>query len=402
MNDQHSSSSSSPSPYPNLNQTYPAINHSSSSSNQSSLGLGGYPSHHLDNKLDDKSPLNRFRHDNLNSGFNPHLPHQQSPHGLHSGAFHHPQTATGGGSSSSYNLMSVKKEPGILDDGQPIKSDGYEKNYQNFIRYGEYNDSSQPPQSQLSQHGSSSLSGSTKSEYNSYYSPYGTYPGYQNYPNYHNQNFNSPSGSSALPPAPEVSTPLPAITTPVAHQTNFEQQIPAHTYPIPKNTGIPQPDIPIKLEAEDNSYLTNTTNTSVPPLSEPSPVNNNLPSAIPNSAPKTPPEPEAPPPVQPTTTPTTGKSKKSEKKDKANKDSASGDGEIKSEGSSSKSSKKKESKSTKKEQEAASIKQAEDEKLEKAHKPEAPDCDCFTSSDTKAPSEPGSYYTHLGKLICST
>lgn len=395
MNDQHSSSSSSPSPYPNLNQTYPAINHSSSSSNQSSLGLGGYPSHPLDNKLDDKTPLNRFRHDNLNSGFNPHLPHQQSPHGIHSGAFHHPQTATSGSSSSSsYNLMNVKKEPGLLDDGQPIKSDGYEKNYQNFIRYGEYNDSSQPPQSQLPQHGSSSLSGTTKSEYNSYYSPYGTYPGYQNYPNYHNQNFNSPSGSSALPPTPEVTTPLPAITTPVAHQTNFEQQIPAHTYPIPKNSGIPQPDVPIKLEAEDNSYLTNT---SVPPMSESSPVNN-LPAAIPNSAPSTQaaPEPEAPPPTQPTPTPTTGKSKKSEKKEKANKDSPSGDSETKPEGGSSKSSKKKESKGSKKEQEAAAIKQAEDEKLEKAHKPEAPDCDCFTSSDTKAPSEPGSYYTHLG------
>ncbi|XP_053686989.1 methylcytosine dioxygenase TET [Sabethes cyaneus] len=405
MNDHHSSSSSS-SPYPNLNQTYPASNHSSSSSNASSLALGGYPSH-LDSKLDDKSPLNRFRHDNLNSGFNPHLPHHQQSSHMHSGAFHHPQTA-GSGSSSSYNLMNVKKEPGLLEDvGQPAKFDGYEKNYQNFIRYGDYGDTSQPPQSQPPQHTSSGLSGSTKSEYNSYYSPYGSYPGYQNYPNYHNQNFNSTSTGSALPPTPELSTPLPAITTPVAHQTNFEQQIPAHTYPIPKNSSLPQADIPIKLETEDGSYL-NTSANSGSSLGDPVPT---TPTAATNNVPPVTSEPEPPPPATPVATqptPSTSKSKKSDKKDKANKDAAAAaaaaaDGDIKTEpgsnsggGGGSSKSKKKESKSSKKEQEAAAAKQAEDEKLEKAHKPEAPDCDCFASSDTKPPSEPGSYYTHLG------
>ncbi|KAL9699496.1 hypothetical protein quinque_002937 [Culex quinquefasciatus] len=371
-----------------------ATNHHSSNSSSSSSGgggnLGGYPSH-LDTKLDDKSPLNRFRHDNLNSGFNPHLPHQQSS----AGAFHHPAGggAASGSTASSYNLMSVKKEPGLLDDGQPApKFDGYEKNYQNFIRYGDYNDSSQPPQSQPPQHGSSSLPGATKSEYNSYYSPYGSYPGYQNYPNYHNQNFNSTS--STLSSTPETSIPLPAITTPVAHQTNFEQQIPAHTYPIPKNSNLPQPDVPIKLEAEDNSYLNAGSATPIDPL-----LNEPPPSKSAPLAPEITPEPELPlPPAQTTPTPTTGKSKKSDKKDKANKEAAGGEVEIKTEGgtTSGGKSKKKEPKASKKEQEAAAAKQAEDEKLEKAHKPEAPDCDCFNSTDNKAPSEPGSYYTHLG------
>lgn len=40
-----------------------------------------------------------------------------------------------------------------------------------------------------------------------------------------------------------------------------------------------------------------------------------------------------------------------------------------------------------------------DERLEKGLKPEVPDCDCFNSTD-KAPAEPGSYYTHLGKYYC--
>ncbi|XP_055620631.1 methylcytosine dioxygenase TET isoform X2 [Toxorhynchites rutilus septentrionalis] len=412
MSEHHSSSSSS-SPYPNLNQTYLATNHNNSSSsssggsNASSLALGGgYPSH-LDSKLDDKSPLNRFRHDNLNSGFNPHLPHSQQTSHVHGGgAFHHPQTA-GSGASSAYNLMNVKKEPGLLDESQPPKFDGYEKNYQNFIRYGDYNESSQPTQVQPPQHGSS-VGGGTKSEYNSYYSPYGGYPGYQNYPNYHNQNFGNTSASGTLPLTPEANTPLPAITTPVAHQTNFEQQIPAHTYPIPKNNNLSQAaDVPIKLETEDNSYLNNPASLDEAPTDNNVPVTavNNIAGGSENTS-----ESEAPPPAQtPASTPTTGgggssKSKKSDKKDKSNKDSPA-QGEVKTEGGAgsggtgggaSKSSSKKKEPSKKKELEAAAMKQAEDEKLEKAHKPEAPDCDCFNSTDNKPPSEPGSYYTHLG------
>lgn len=138
----------------------------------------------------------------------------------------------------------IKKEPTEEGATENIKFEGYEKNYQNFIRYADFCDAQQPQ-----------------------YDPqgyYNMYP-YQNYVPPSQAYAQSPSQSyqqfiSQHPPyqsahqehqenqPPHVSTSL----------TNFEQQIPLHTYPIHKhswssNTSVANLTTSSKIKTESTS-----------------------------------------------------------------------------------------------------------------------------------------------------
>ncbi|XP_052873552.1 methylcytosine dioxygenase TET-like [Anopheles cruzii] len=441
---------------PHLNQTYPG------GGSTTSNGSGGYSpaagsSMMLDSAavkggslLDDKGPLNRFRHDTLASGFN------STSTNLHQGtAFHHPSA---GAPPSNYNLMAVKKEPGLLLDGSGGagggdggsqsaaaalgKFDGgggggYEKNYQNFIRYGDYggctdNGASQAAQSQVP---------GAAADYNSYYSPYaaaaGGYSSYggQNYPNYHNHQATGGGGGGGFGAGgagagdvnPLLLPAMAATSSPIAHQTNFEQQIPAHTYPIPKNSSLTaaasEGGVPIKLETDDSgAYLglgVGAGTSLEPPGTNPTVAEGSTEGSGGSgggSSTGTPSGGTTGSTTNTTTTTTTttttssssskSKSKKGDKKDKSKDSHGGADGpEGKAEGGSSTtttsksgggSKSKKDSKSNVKKEPLDPAQKADEDKLEKSHKPEAPDCDCFSGGTDKAPSEPGSYYTHLG------
>ena len=340
----------------NYNNYLSSDNNNSQSSSISSLSSASsispynhtYPPYSSDSLNSKFEPMNRYG----NVGGGGGNTFQPQP-----GAFHTPQP------QNPY-LTNVKKEPGLLESGdgqmttlQPQKYDGYEKNYQNFIRYADYCDAQQQNQN------------------TSYYSPYNNYPTYQNYSNAnYNQNYQAaPSTQQPPPPPPQqpqqqqqnVDNPTPPTTpiVPVPHQTNFEQQIPLHTYPIPKNNNSnPQnAEIPIKLEAEDNSYLGEEDSQKDP----------SDPLAIDNTG-KLTPLPQATPPQDQQICNEEEKPKTEDLKTEHVPENI----ELK--------------------EELRPILSDKD-KMEKANKPEIPECDCFPSD--KNPPEPGSFYTHLGRYL---
>lgn len=121
-------------------------------------------------------------------------------------------------------VNNIKKEPGDEFVAGNIKFEGYEKNYQNFIRYADFCDAQQP------QYENHQKPAQYQQDYIQSQGYYNNYP-YQSYAHQqsqsHSQNYQQ------------------FISQQAAYQqhghhhssslTNFEQQIPLHTYPIPKH-----------------------------------------------------------------------------------------------------------------------------------------------------------------------
>lgn len=124
-------------------------------------------------------------------------------------------------------VNNIKKEPSEETAAAgSVKYEGYEKNYQNFIRYADFCDAQQPQYDQ---------------KQTSYQQDYMQSQGYYN--NYPYQNCAPPSQNYTQ----HSQTYQQFMTQQAAYQhgqhghlqssslTNFEQQIPLHTYPIPKH-----------------------------------------------------------------------------------------------------------------------------------------------------------------------
>lgn len=137
-------------------------------------------------------------------------------------------------------VNNIKREPGEETPlGGSIKYEGYEKNYQNFIRYADFCDAQQPQyQEHHKQHAQYHQQDYIQHQSQGYYN---NYP-YQNYSHHPSQNYTQQQNyqtfmsqqaayhqSHGLPPTHHSSST-------VANMTNFEQQIPLHTYPIPKHS----------------------------------------------------------------------------------------------------------------------------------------------------------------------
>lgn len=158
-------------------------------------------------------------------------------------------------------VNSIKKEPNVEMETSSVKFEGYEKNYQNFIRYADFCDSAQQPSSVAPPHPPNSQYQEThnihqkQSQYHQqdYIQSQGyhyNYP-YQNYPqNYHHsQNYQPAFMTSSQQAAAYQQHHAHPHHPHHSSLTNFEQQIPLHTYPIPKSSGATiKSDITIKTE----------------------------------------------------------------------------------------------------------------------------------------------------------
>lgn len=126
-------------------------------------------------------------------------------------------------------VNNIKKEPSEENAAGSIKYEGYEKNYQNFIRYADFCDAQQPQYDQKQT--------SYQQEYMQPQGYYNNYP-YQNCAptsqNYsqHSQTYQQfMTQQAAYQPHGHLQSNLHQSSS----LTNFEQQIPLHTYPIPKH-----------------------------------------------------------------------------------------------------------------------------------------------------------------------
>ncbi|GAB0088487.1 DNA N6-methyl adenine demethylase [Sergentomyia squamirostris] len=256
------------------------------------------------------------------------------------GAFHQPNN------SKARNEKAIKQEPpeAYHNPGTQVKLEGYEKNYQNFIKYADYCDVQQKQPSQ---------------EYPTYTQPYYNpdalfpTPTYPNYPSFTHQSSEFGLGF----PGPVSDADKGEISA----QTNFEKEIPAHTYHIPTRTHIDShphcsPDVDTQKMA------------GYPFLGEGGPVAIKDPSGYSCCRKGS------------TTVPTSEHLKDGSCIGLQTKD------EILLE-------------SEEKDEEPPVVVKEEPpptpvDRTEKNTKPEVPDCDCFPSD--KTPPEPGSYYTHLG------
>lgn len=128
-------------------------------------------------------------------------------------------------------VNNIKKEPGDEAASGNVKFEGYEKNYQNFIRYADFCDAQQP---QYESHQKQAQYPQDYMQSQGYYNNYG-YQNYshhqsQNYPQPHSQNYQQFMSQQAAYQQHGHHHPHHS-----ASLTNFEQQIPLHTYPIPKH-----------------------------------------------------------------------------------------------------------------------------------------------------------------------
>lgn len=125
-------------------------------------------------------------------------------------------------------VNNIKKEPFEETTAGSVKYEGYEKNYQNFIRYADFCDAQQPQNYDQKQAPFQQEFLQPPGYYNNY--PYQNYPASQNYSQQQSyQQFLSQQQAAYQHPNSHQSSSL----------TNFEQQIPLHTYPIPKHTPSP-------------------------------------------------------------------------------------------------------------------------------------------------------------------
>jgi methylcytosine dioxygenase TET2/3 len=134
-------------------------------------------------------------------------------------------------------VNNIKKEPNG-EDGN-VKFEGYEKNYQNFIRYADFCDAQQPQ-----------YEGQKQTQYQQDYMQsqgyYNNYP-YQNYTQPHSQNYQQFMSQQAAYQQHGHHHP--------SSLTNFEQQIPLHTYPIPKHTTSKNGETPLPLTSIKNESM---------------------------------------------------------------------------------------------------------------------------------------------------
>ncbi len=287
-------------------------------------------------------------------------------------------------------INSIKKEPNE-DPSAPIKTEGYEKNYQNFIRYADFCDAQTP-------HYQDHQKPPTMAQYQQEYMQqqqnyYNNYP-YQNYPhhaqNYPPQNYNQYMSQQSYQ---QQGHPPPHTSATVASLTNFEQQIPLHTYPIPKHSKGEQILPPSSIKSEPLPPMTQESHQMKPCgpihpypfMSEGASVSNMKqdpstfaccrPGGTPNSTPDH---------IQ------HGNFGGMPPKDDLIKEEPEEELEDEMEKLPEKPTHTTNSRSNSKKQQPA-----KDVHNERNNKPEVPECDCFPSD--KNPPEPGSYYTHLGK-----
>lgn len=280
-------------------------------------------------------------------------------------------------------VNNIKKEPNEDSTGQPsVKTEGYEKNYQNFIRYADFCDAQQ--QQQFTGQDQKQPLSQYQQEYMQHQQGYYNNYAYQNYPHHpqnypashpHQQNYQQFLGQQSYHQQPGM---LPHSASSVGSLTNFEQQIPLHTYPIPKHPkgDILQPSAiksehPMACPQHPYPYMGDGGPASIKdPVgysccrqgSTANPTNEHLKDGSCGG-------------LQ-----SKGEVIKEEPEDES--DSKPVDKPIPPSSNNQKSSAKSKQPPTK------------DPLNERNNKPEVPECDCFPSD--KNPPEPGSYYTHLG------
>lgn len=291
-------------------------------------------------------------------------------------------------------VNNIKKEPCEESSPGNIKFEGYEKNYQNFIRYADFCDAQQP------QYESHQKQAAFQQDFVQPQGYYNNYP-YQNYAA-PSQNYTQPHSQSYQQfMTQQAAYQQHAHQQQVHHHphassslTNFEQQIPLHTYPIPKHassTSIGETILPPTANIKTETPYSTALHSSSPLLNEnmarvdkdeiklySRPISEEL---IENSLPL---KEEVSyngsnitqnliPFIQQIV---------NEKvlKDEVTTETKCLNLKATSHNSGSSRSKKQAQK---------------DINNERNNKPEVPDCDCFSTD--KKPPEPGSYYTHLGK-----
>lgn len=162
-------------------------------------------------------------------------------------------------------VNSIKKEPNVEVEATSVKFEGYEKNYQNFIRYADFCDSAQqpasaqPPPSTNPQYQDNHVHPKQSQFHQQDYiqsQGYYNYP-YQNYPqNYHHSQNYQPAFMASSQQAAAAYQPHHPHHPHHSSLTNFEQQIPLHTYPIPKTSSASGATIKsdLTIKSEQNSH----------------------------------------------------------------------------------------------------------------------------------------------------
>ncbi|KAL7049374.1 hypothetical protein ACKWTF_003670 [Chironomus riparius] len=304
-------------------------------------------------------------------------------------------------------VNNIKKEIG--DETTPnIKYDGYEKNYQNFIRYADFCDAQQPGQYQDHQKQQSQYQQDYIQHQSQGYSAY-NYP-YQNYPHHPSQNYPQPHAQNAYQPFMSQQAAYQQHGHHPHHSTsltNFEQQIPLHTYPIPKHSSSAPTSISSSPSISSSKHGESIHPSATPPIIKTEQSNSLHPypflsenmaaaAAISSGINKDnvgigqhysssrPINPINEVPIENScnTTPT----KEQSIKEEVTEEETTPVSEVKIVTT---------QRSTSSSTSSRSKKQAvRDMYNERNNKPEVPECDCFSSD--KKPPEPGSYYTHLG------
>lgn len=154
-------------------------------------------------------------------------------------------------------VNSIKKEPNVEMETSSVKFEGYEKNYQNFIRYADFCDSAQqpssvppPPNAQYQEHHPHQKQSQYHQQDYIQSQGYYNYP-YQNYPQNYHQNYQPAFMTSSQQAAYQQHHPHHPHHSSL---TNFEQQIPLHTYPIPKSSSGASIKGEIAIKTEQNSH----------------------------------------------------------------------------------------------------------------------------------------------------
>lgn len=154
-------------------------------------------------------------------------------------------------------VNTIKKEPLDGAAAGSVKFEGYEKNYQNFIRYADFCDAQQPQYENHQKQSAQQEFGPSQGYYNNY--PYQNYaPTSQNYAQPHSQSYQQFMSQAAY------QNQAHHHPHPPSSLTNFEQQIPLHTYPIPKNpmTGMGEMILPPTANIKSEPLFSNPIHSS--------------------------------------------------------------------------------------------------------------------------------------------
>lgn len=159
-------------------------------------------------------------------------------------------------------VNNIKKEPGGDEAlAGNVKFEGYEKNYQNFIRYADFCDAQQP------QYDSHQKQTQYQQDYMQSQGYYNNYP-YQNYPHHQSQNYSQQHSQNYQQFMSQQAAYQQHGHHHPASLTNFEQQIPLHTYPIPKHTTSKNGETPLPISSIKNESMPSNPLHPYPFLSE--------------------------------------------------------------------------------------------------------------------------------------